>query len=144
MLRMSKMTDYGFVLLSALARDGSGVRSARELASSTKVPLPSVAKVLKELTAAGLLHSSRGASGGFGLARPPESITIAEVVAALEGPIALTDCGRDLSGLCELEGVCHIRDHWTVINRTIRSALERLTLADLNRPQPGHARSTAT
>jgi FeS assembly SUF system regulator len=143
MLRMSKMTDYGFVVLSALARDEHGTRTARELAQATRVPLPSVSKVLKELSQAGLLSSHRGALGGYSLARAAELITIGEVLAALEGPIGLTECGVHPRGLCDLEGVCRIKNHWTVINRTIRHALAKLTLADLRGPAPTLASAPA-
>ncbi|HEY8211683.1 MAG TPA: SUF system Fe-S cluster assembly regulator [Myxococcaceae bacterium] len=138
MLRMSKMTDYGIVVLSGLAGDGEGgTHTARELAERTHVPLPSVSKVLKELSQAGFLVSHRGVAGGYALARSPESITVAEVIAALEGPMALTECGAqpaDGAGPCELEATCHLRGHMRVINGVIHDALQRLTLADLLGP----------
>ena len=93
MLRMSKMTDYGIVLLTELARAGSGTRTAKDLAACTQVPLPSVSKVLKGLQGAGLLVSHRGASGGYGLARSPELIPLTEIILALEGPVSFTECG---------------------------------------------------
>jgi FeS assembly SUF system regulator len=141
MLRMSKMTDYGIVLLTELARAGNETRTARELAAGTGVPLPSVSKVLKGLQGAGLLVSHRGASGGYGLARPAEGIPLTEIISALEGPVSLTECGahgaaHPPSGACELETVCRVRGHWRVINRTIQDALGRLMLADLCAPVP--------
>jgi FeS assembly SUF system regulator len=140
MLRMSKMTDYGIVLLTELARAGSETRTARELAARTGVPLPSVSKVLKGLQGAGLLVSHRGASGGYGLARPASEIPLTEIIAALEGPVSLTECGahgaHPQAGACELETVCQVRGHWRVINRTIQDALGRLSLADLCSPLP--------
>lgn len=140
MLRMSKMTDYGIVLLTELARAGNDTRTARELAAGTHVPLPSVSKVLKALQGAGLLVSHRGASGGYGLARAAEQLPVTEIIAALEGPVALTECGAHdahaPTGVCELETVCKVRGHWRVINRTIQDALGRLTLADLCAPAP--------
>jgi FeS assembly SUF system regulator len=140
MLRMSKMTDYGIVLLTELARAGTQTRTARELAASTRVPLPSVSKVLKALQGAGLLVSHRGASGGYGLARTAEQVAVADIISALEGPIALTECGAHggspPEGACELETVCKVRGHWRVINRSIQDALGRLSLADLCAPVP--------
>jgi FeS assembly SUF system regulator len=139
MLRMSKMTDYGIVLLTELAR-ANETRTARELAAGTGVPLPSVSKVLKGLQGAGLLVSQRGASGGYGLARPAEHISLTDIISALEGPVSLTECGahgaHPPAGSCGLETVCRVRGHWRVINRTIQDALGRLTLADLCAPVP--------
>ncbi|QSQ20074.1 SUF system Fe-S cluster assembly regulator [Pyxidicoccus parkwayensis] len=138
MLRMSKMTDYGIVLMTELARAEGDTRTTRELAARTRVPLPSASKVLKSLLQAGLVVSHRGASGGYGLARPPAELTIAELVSALEGPVALTECGVHTSGNapCELESVCHVRGHWRLINNAIQEALGRLSLADLVAPAP--------
>lgn len=138
MLRMSKMTDYGIVLLAELAREESATRTARELAGSTRVPLPSVSKVLKGLQHAGLVVSHRGASGGYGLARPAAHIALTDILQALEGPVSLTECSTPHApgARCELETVCRVRGHWGVINRTIQDALGRLTLADLCAPVP--------
>jgi FeS assembly SUF system regulator len=138
MLRMSKMTDYGIVLLTELARASGETRTAKELAACTHVPLPSVSKVLKGLQGAGLLVSHRGASGGYGLSRPAQAIPLTEIIAALEGPVAFTECGahgsQHAEGPCELETVCRVRGHWRIINRTLQDALGRLTLADLCAP----------
>jgi FeS assembly SUF system regulator len=138
MFRMSKMTDYGLVLLTELAREESGTRTARELAEATRVPLPSVSKVLKGLQSAGLLVSHRGAMGGYGLARPAAAIPLTQIITALEGPVAITECVQHTEGeaACELESVCRVRGHWQVINQAIQDALGRLTLADLCAPTP--------
>jgi len=136
MLRMSKMTDYGIVLLTELAR-ANETRTARELAAGTGVPLPSVSKVLKELSQAGFLVSHRGVAGGYALARAPREISVGEVIGALEGPVALTECGGhpEVGPMsCELEPTCHLRGHMRVINGVIGDALRRLTLADLVSP----------
>jgi len=138
MLRMSKMTDYGFVLLAGLAGGGEGAtHTARELAERTRVPLPSVSKVLKLLSQAGFLVSHRGVAGGYALARAPRDISVAGVIGALEGPVALTECGGhpEVGPIsCELEPTCHLRGHMRVINGVIGEALRRLTLADLVGP----------
>ncbi|GEN05294.1 transcriptional regulator, BadM/Rrf2 family [Myxococcus fulvus] len=138
MLRMSKMTDYGIVLMTELARAEGGTRTTRELAARTRVPLPSASKVLKGLLQAGLVVSHRGANGGYGLARPAASLSLAELVASLEGPVALTECGVHPTGgaPCELEAVCQVRGHWRLINQAIQESLARLTLADLIAPAP--------
>ncbi len=138
MFRMSKMTDYGLVLLTELAREEHGTRTARELAEATRVPLPSVSKVLKGLQSAGLLVSHRGAMGGYGLARPAAAIPLTQIIVALEGPVAITECVQHTEGeaSCELATVCRVKGHWQVINQAIQDALGRLTLADLCAPTP--------
>ncbi|WP_224361171.1 SUF system Fe-S cluster assembly regulator [Hyalangium versicolor] len=138
MFRMSKMTDYGLVLLTELARDEGTTRTARELAEATRVPLPSVSKVLKGLQSAGVLVSHRGATGGYGLARPAASLPLTQIITALEGPVAITECVQHTGTepACELESVCRVRGHWRVINQAIQDALGRLTLADLCAPTP--------
>ena len=137
MLRMSKMTDYGVVVLSGLASGGAGAtHTARELAERTRVPLPSVSKVLKELSQAGLLVSHRGVAGGYALARRPEEISVAEVIGVLDGPLSLTECGAHPEGAtaCNLEPTCQVRTPMRVVNGVIHDALRRLTLADLAGP----------
>ena len=137
MLRISKLTDYGIVLLARFAaapRDSQ--LSARGMAESTSLPLPAVSKMLKELASAGLLESLRGAKGGYRLARTPEAITVAEIVHALEGPIALMECTAG-PGHCEVEARCTVSEPWHRINRAVHDALSRVTLADLARPTGG-------
>jgi FeS assembly SUF system regulator len=138
MFRMSKMTDYGLVLLTELAREEGTTRTARELAEATRVPLPSVSKVLKGLQGAGVLVSHRGATGGYGLSRPAAAIPLTQIISALEGPLAITECAQHsgAEAACELESVCRLRGHWQVINQAIHDALGRLTLADLCAPTP--------
>jgi FeS assembly SUF system regulator len=135
MIRMSKLTDYGIVLLTHLARDGqASLHSARDLAERSRLPVPTVNKLLKELSRAGVLVSHRGVNGGYSLARSPAHISIGEVIAALEGPIALTDCGTHASGVCDLESQCPVSRNWQTIGRVIREALDRLSLADMASP----------
>jgi FeS assembly SUF system regulator len=133
MLRLSKLTDYATVILSYMARDNTQVHAAMEIASATGIALPTVSKILKLLVNANVLISTRGAKGGYALARAPEKITVAEVISVLEGPIALTECSISQQG-CEQASGCEIRGSWTLINQTIHNALESLTLADLIRP----------
>jgi FeS assembly SUF system regulator len=135
MIRLSKLTDYGLVLMSYVARSGGGtLHTARGLAVESGLPLPTVSKVLKTLLQSGFLVSHRGINGGYSLARGAQEISVAEIVAALEGPIALTECSTDISGLCDFEHGCPIKTNQRIINQVVRGALEKLTLADLIHP----------
>ena len=137
MIRLTKLTDYGVVLLTHFAaHEERDAFTARELALATGLPQPTVGKLLKELTHEGLLASHRGLKGGYRLAREAQRITVADVITALDGPIALTECNSDRPGLCEHESGCAVRTNWKLINRTIRDALAGITLADLARPLP--------
>ena len=133
MLRLSKLTDYATVILSFMARDNTQVHAAMEIALATGIALPTVSKILKLLLNAKVLISTRGAKGGYALARAPEKITIAAVISALEGPIALTECSISQQG-CEQASGCEIRGNWGLINQTIHNALESVTLADMIKP----------
>ena len=137
------LTDYGIVLLAHLAGERGGTtHNARELAGRSSLPLPVVSKILKTLTHEGLLVSHRGAKGGYGLARDAEEISVAEVIAALEGPIALTECTLG-PGHCDQEVSCRTRLPWQRINLAISQALARVSLAELldapevRLPKPG-------
>ncbi|MDD5411962.1 MAG: SUF system Fe-S cluster assembly regulator [Methylobacter sp.] len=133
MLRLSKLTDYATVILSFMARDKAQVHAAMEIAAVTGIALPTVSKIMKLLVNADVLISTRGAKGGYALARIPEKISVATVISALEGPIALTECSISQQG-CEQASGCDIRGNWNLINQTINNALESVTLADLIRP----------
>jgi len=133
MFRMTKLTDYGIVLLTHFASHQDRVaHTARELAAETHLPLPTVGKLLKKLSHEGLLVSHRGTKGGYSLALPPRQINMATVIAVLEGPVSVTECHEP--GVCEHESFCSVRTNWQVVNRTVRAALEGLTLADMTRP----------
>ena len=133
MLRLSKLTDYATVILSFMARDKIELHAAMEIAAVTGIALPTVSKILKLLVNAEVLISTRGAKGGYALARMPEEISVAAVISALEGPIALTECSISHQG-CEQASGCDIGGNWSLINQTIHNALESVTLADLIRP----------
>ncbi len=136
MIRMSKLTDYGIVLLTYLAREPvEPLHSARDLAAASRLPIPTVNKLLKKLSHAGLLTSHRGANGGYTLARHPAEISVAQAITALEGPIAITECSTDVAGLCSLEQVCPNRSGWRNISRAIRETLEKLSLSDIAVPR---------
>ncbi len=134
MIKLSRVTDYGIVLLAHLAeREDGTTRSAREVAQETRLPAPMVSKILKSLAREGLLLSHRGAKGGYSLARSPEDISVSEMIGALEGPIGLTECTVH-PGACAQESSCHVREPWQQINRVVQNALGAITLADLARP----------
>jgi len=140
-MRLSNLTDYAVVTMSALARHCGqaslvdadrkrrGRTSAGQLAAETGLPAPTVAKVVSRLTAAGLLRSVRGAGGGLQLARPAAAITLADIVEAMEGPIGLAACNH---GECAIEGCCTVRPHWPLINQTLRGALAGIPLTRLS------------
>ena len=134
MLRVTKLADYGIVMMSYFASRGGTTHNARDIAGEVRLPLPVVSKVLKQLTRKGLLLSHRGIRGGYGLARHPQEITVAEIIRALEGPIAVTECTDKLRGDCDLETKCPVRTNWFVINRAIHGALEKITLAEMSQP----------
>ncbi len=138
MLRISKLTDYGTVLLAHLAAERDAVCSAAEVASSTGIAPPTVSKLLKSLGRSGLVTSTRGANGGYKLARDPGEISAADIIDALEGPVSITECSASDSQ-CEHEGVCSVGGAWQRVNVAIRRALEDVSLSDLlltNSPTP--------
>jgi FeS assembly SUF system regulator len=130
MLRMSKLTDYGTLVLAQLASCEAGLSTCSAVAEATRLGQPTVSKLLKLLARAGLVVSVRGAQGGYALARPAVTITAAEILDALEGPVAITECSS-AAGACDLEAHCRVGAAWQRINRSIRTALESVTLADL-------------
>lgn len=138
MLKISRLTDYGTVLLAHLARDPEAVCSAADVAAATGIALPTVSKLLKSLARADLVNSTRGANGGYQLSREPCDISAADVIDALEGPVSITECsGADSH--CDYETVCSVGSSWRRINIAIRNALEDVSLVDLlrsNRPLP--------
>ena len=134
MIRVAKLTDYAIVLLAHLAR-GAGTLTAHELAERSSVPLPTVSKLCKELSRAGLVVSHRGRHGGYGLARSADRITVAEIVEALEGPIALTECSQGIRA-CELEATCVAKAGWDPVSRAIHGALSNLPLSAIAPPVP--------
>ena len=131
-MRLSSMADYAVVTMSAAARHCGGVRvSAAQLAAETGLPAPTVQKLVSKLTAAGLLRSARGVGGGLKLARPAAAISLADIVEAVEGPIALTPCVDHGKHDCGLEGACAVRPHWGVVNAAMRGALAEVPLTRL-------------
>ncbi|MDF3834253.1 SUF system Fe-S cluster assembly regulator [Cupriavidus basilensis] len=133
MLRLSKLTDYGTVIMTHMARDPGRIHSAAEIAAEIGVAVPTASKILKMLARQDLLHSLRGAKGGYLLARAPRDISIAQVIDAMEGPAGLTECSI-AAGLCAQEDSCAIRANWQRISLAIFHALDGVTLADMTQP----------
>jgi len=128
MLRISKLADYACILMSYLARQEQAL-NASELALGTHIHLPTVRKLLKSLSKAGLLTASRGVQGGYQLSRPGAELTLLEIVEAVDGPIALTDCAHALK-TCELQRHCPNQAPWLKINQVIKMALAAMPLGD--------------
>ena len=130
-MRLSHLADYAVVLMTAAARRPAGARlSATELSVDTGVPLPTTQKLMGQLTASGLLTSVRGASGGFSLARPAVDISLADVVEAVEGPIAMTVCSEGRSD-CALDAHCRVKPHMGIVGAKVRGALGAVSLQEL-------------
>ena len=134
MIRITRETDYGIVLMTTMARDATPPYSAAALSKQRSLPLPMVSKILKALARAGLLLSQRGALGGYSLARQPEEISAADIIDALEGPIAITECSTADLHACLHEENCAVSGHWHRINGAIREALKNISLLELSRP----------
>ncbi|MCK9538361.1 SUF system Fe-S cluster assembly regulator [Dokdonella sp.] len=142
MLRVSRLTDYATLVMVCLGDTGEGVLSAQTLADRARLEAPTVSKLLKQLAQAGLVVSTRGANGGYRLARAPESITVADIVTAMEGPIGMTECSVQ-PGNCNLEPWCGMRVNWQRINRAIADAFASVTLADMiHAPPPARHATT--
>jgi FeS assembly SUF system regulator len=130
-IRLSRLADYGVVLMTRIAQRSDGVHTAVDLAEASGLPVPTVSKVLATLARNGALRSVRGAHGGYALAGTPHDITVATIISAIDGPIALTQCIEDGPGVCGVENLCLTRRGWKLINQAVSSALEGVTLADI-------------
>lgn len=135
MLRLTKVADYGIVLLTHMA--GSGERrsfNSRDLSEQSHLSPAMVSKILKVLAREGILESQRGAKGGYRLARSADEISIAAIVTALDGPIAITECSGEEPCTCDIEALCPTREGWQKINQAIRQALENVKLSEISEP----------
>lgn len=133
MLRLSNLADYGVVVMTATARTTAEGRpmSAAQVSALTGIPAPTVAKLMGQLGRSGLLASQRGVAGGFSLARDAREISLADIVEAIDGPIALTHCGQAGTDCCGLASTCQVKPHWAPVNRAVRDALSGVSLAEL-------------
>ena len=148
-MRLTHLADYAVVLMTAAARRGEGIRlSAADLAQETGVPLPTAQKLMGQLAGAGLLNSVRGAAGGFALTRPAAEISLADIVEAVEGPIAMTVCsGQEGASDCALDAHCRVKPHMGIVGEAVRGALGAVPLTQLCAPakagvQTGETKST--
>lgn len=135
-MRLSNMADYAVVTMSAAARHcGSARISAADLAGETGIALPTTQKLVSILSKAGLLRSARGAGGGLQLARPAAAISLADIIEAVEGPIAMTSCVENGNHSCAMEGTCRVQPHWGIVNDAVRGALSDVSLSSLTTRQ---------
>ena len=134
MIRFSKLADYAVVILTTLYKQSGSVMSASEISNDTRLPEPTVAKVLKLLAKSDIVVSSRGAQGGYKIARAAEGVRIADIVIAVDGPVSLTACVESGPNDCEYSCACPIKGRWELVNTAVKSALESITLADMITP----------
>ena len=131
-MRLTSLADYAVVMMAAAARhDGEARLSAACLAEETGVPLPTAQKLMGRLASAGLLVSARGTGGGFRLSRAAQGISLADIIEAVEGPIAMTTCVDDKRNDCALDGHCQVKPHLGIVNGAVRGALQSVSLASL-------------
>ncbi len=131
MLRLNRLTDYAVVVMTRMNHDPDSLRTAPQIAQDPGIPLPTVAKLLNALARECLVMSHRGAAGGYTLGRKAQEITVAEIIQALEGPIALTACVNGSGNHCDVETLCPMRGNWERVNQAIREALSQVSLADM-------------
>lgn len=131
MFKLSRLADYGVVLLSTMARQQDQRYAAPELAQRTTLPAPTVSKILKLLSKAGIVTATRGAQGGYALSRAPHAITVAQIITAFDGPVALTACVGGSDDSCAVESLCPMAGGWNKINLAVATALNSVTLADM-------------
>lgn len=135
MLRIGKMTDYAMLIMSHMAKTPGSILSATSLADALHLTAPTVSKILKMLSDASLVNSIRGAEGGYLLSKPAAEISVADIIAAMEGDLALTECCES-SSLCAIDSMCTMRGNWKKINKMVNSMLSRLSVQDMLKPLP--------
>ena len=135
MIRLNKLTDYAVVVMTELAQAGPKI-AAGPLSARTSIPQPTVAKLLKNLSHHGLIVAHRGRAGGYGLSRSPDEITVAEIIEAVEGPLAVAACVEGTADDCGFVKTCPMQGRWDKVNTVIRQALEGLSLSDMTEPLP--------
>ena len=133
MIKISRLSDYATVIMGYLAKAPEVRYSAAQIAKETHIMTPTVSKVLKLLNEADLLQSERGVNGGYQLVREPEKVSVSEIITAIDGKPAMTECSR-VESLCSLDGVCNLQGNWQLINQAIMTLLDNVSLADMNRP----------
>lgn len=133
MLRIGKLTDYAVLILAHMARTPESVMSATFLAEALHLSVPTMSKILKILSDAGLVSSLRGSEGGYRLQKPAGEISVAEVIAAMEGEIAMTECCERINH-CAINSTCVMKENWVKINMMVNSLLSRLSILDMLEP----------
>ncbi|OGO91162.1 MAG: SUF system Fe-S cluster assembly regulator [Coxiella sp. RIFCSPHIGHO2_12_FULL_42_15] len=133
MIKISRLADYGTLILSRLANKSDQRLSAHQISEDTQLPIPTVSKLLKLLNEANIVSSTRGANGGYQLNRPPDKISVAEIIYAIDGPLAMTECSKSIEN-CTRHEFCGLRHNWQYINSMILLLLQQLSLADMNQP----------
>lgn len=127
MLRITRLTDYGFILLAKMCEDESSLQNAKDMSEELDIPLPTVSKVLKLLVQGNLLESQQGSQGGYHLSKPAKEISAAEIIEVLEGPVSMTAC-------CVTDGCdrnCAVSNSWQKVNAVIVNELKSVSLADM-------------
>ena len=135
MIRLGRLTDYAVTLLTQMVSEEKGVWAASDLAQKAGLPFPTVSKILKQLMKSKILVATRGACGGYHLAHKAEDISVARIIEAMDGPIALTSCADGGDHSCRVEAICPMSGHWNKVNEAVRRALEDVSLRDMAKPQ---------
>lgn len=131
MIKLSNLADYAVVLMSAIATRGDDIHTAASLNFDTKVPLPTVSKILGKMAKANLLMSHRGIGGGFSMTLDAKNISIADIIEAVDGPVQLTNCLSEENTCCDYEPVCLTRSKWDKINNAVYQALNNVPLLEM-------------
>jgi FeS assembly SUF system regulator len=132
MLRISKLTDYSIVVMGYFAREPDRIHNARDIVTETHISLPTISKILKRLSKGGLLRSHRGTKGGYTLILNPADISLAHILSAIDGKLALTECSAEGSH-CAIETVCHLRHQWPSVSQIVYTAFQKIKLPDMLR-----------
>ena len=141
MLKIGKLTDYALLVMSQMAKNPHSILSASLLAEALHLSSPTVSKILKMLADANLVTSVRGAEGGYRLAKPATKITVADVISAMEGELAMTECCESTS-LCAIDSMCTMRENWRKINKMVHALLAKFTIIDMTEPLEGLSTKT--
>ena len=136
MIKFSKLTDYAVVILSTLQNSDKNLLSASTIALRSRLPEPTVSKVLKLLVRADIITSLRGSNGGYALQKSSNSITVYDIAAAIEGPVSLTACVDDSENACDLAHSCAVNGRWDGVNEAVKNALKSVTIANMITPNP--------
>ena|ERR1700722_5046203 len=131
MIRLSRLTDYAVTLLTQMASGDRALWTAAELAEKSCLPLPTVSKILKQLAKAHVIEAHRGATGGYHLAQPANAVSVASIIEAMDGPIAITDCSEGSDQDCRIQSLCPMNGGWNKVNQAVRGALVTVSLADM-------------